>query len=277
MTIKPTAAAKKAATTPVLQISDATMAYGDKVLWTGLNLTVQPHEFIAVIGSNGSGKTSLLHAILGQEQLTAGQIRVNGKPVRRGNKNIGYIPQHRATDANTPMRARDLLRLGFDGHRWGLPFTGRRVTARVNHVLDCIDGHDLADKPVGTLSGGQLQRFRVGQAVIASPDLILADEPLSALDLQQQQAVANLIDEERREHEAAVLFVTHDVNPILGMVDRVLYLANGQFRIGTPDEVLRSEVLSELYGTQVDVLRNQGRIVVVGTHEHEHHPDEEWS
>ena len=262
---------------PVLQITDATMAYGEKVLWSGLNLEVQPHEFIAVIGSNGSGKTSLLHAILGQEQLTAGQIRVNGRPARRGNSHVGYIPQHRSTDASTPMRARDLLRLGFDGHKLGLPLPSRKVTARVNHVLDCIDGHDLADKAVGSLSGGQLQRFRVGQAVIGNPDLILADEPLSALDLHQQQAVANLIDEERKEHNAAVLFVTHDVNPILGMVDRVLYLANGHFRIGTPDEVLRSEVLSELYGTQVDVLRNQGRIVVVGTHDHEHHPDEEWS
>ena len=208
--------------------------------------------------------------------LASGTITINGKPVQRGSSDIGYIPQHRSTDSNTPMRARDLLRLGFDGHRWGLPLPSRKVTERVNHVLDCIDGHDLADQPIGNLSGGQLQRFRVGQAVIGSPDLILADEPLSALDLHQQQAVANLIDEERREHEAAVLFVTHDVNPILGMVDRVLYLANGRFRIGTPDEVLRSEVLSELYGTQVDVVRNQGRIVVVGLSDHEHHPDEEW-
>ena len=112
--------------------------------------------------------------------------------------------------------------------------------------------------------------------MIGKPALLLADEPLTALDLNQQQVVCELIDQERRANQMAVLFVTHDVNPILGMVDRVLYLANGQFRIGSPDEVLRSEVLSELYGTQVDVLRNQGRIVVVGTHDHEHHPDEEW-
>lgn len=262
---------------PVLEISDATLAYGDKVLWTNLNLEVLPHEFIAVIGSNGSGKTSLLKAILGQERLSGGRISINGKPVTRGSAQIGYIPQHRGTDANTPMRAKDLLRLGLDGHRWGIPVSTRKPRSRVNRVLDCIDGHELADEPIGNLSGGQLQRFRVGQAVISSPSLILADEPLSALDLQQQQAVANLIEQERREHEAAVLFVTHDVNPILGMVDRVLYLANGNFRIGTPDEVLRSEVLTELYGTPVDVLRNQGRIVVVGTQEHDHHPEEAWS
>jgi len=262
---------------PLLEVIDAEISFGQKTLWSGLNLRVNPEEFIAVIGANGSGKTSLLKAILGQEPLTRGEILLHGAPVLKGSSRVGYIPQHRATDSGTPMRARDLLRMGLDGHRFGFPLPNARIRRRVEHVLNCIDGHDLADKPVGTLSGGQLQRFRVGQAVISSPDLILADEPLSALDLQQQQAVANLLDEERREHRAAVLFVTHDVNPILGMVDRVLYLANGKFRIGTPDEVLRSEVLSELYGTQVDVLRNQGRIVVVGTHDHDHHPDEEWS
>lgn len=260
---------------PVLQITEATLAYGERTVWSGLSLTVQPQEFIAVIGSNGSGKTSLLRAVLGQENLSTGSIRINGLPAGHGNHHIGYIPQHRAMDA-PPMRARDLLRLGFDGHKFGLPLPSRASKARVEHVLDCIDGHDLADLPVAALSGGQLQRLRVGQAVIGEPDLILADEPLSALDLNQQQAVAALIDEERREHQAAVLFVTHDVNPILGMVDRVLYLANGKFRIGTPDEVLSSKVLSELYGTQVDVIRNQGRILVVGTQEHDHHEHEQW-
>ena len=262
--------------TPVLEITNATLAFGDKLLWSGLSLSVQPEEFIAVIGANGSGKTTLLKAILGEETLTAGSIRLAGAPVGRGSARIGYIPQHRASENGTPMRARDLLRLGLEGHRFGLPWPTRTAKAKMNHVLDCIDGHGLADQPVSNLSGGQLQRFRVGQAVIGNPDLILADEPLSALDLHQQASVAALLDEERREHHSAVLFVTHDVNPILTMVDRVLYLANGKFRIGTPDEVLRSDVLSELYGTPVDVVRNQGRIVVVGTQQHDHHPDEEW-
>ncbi len=263
-------------TNPVLEIRNATLRFGDTTLWSGLNLEVQPQEFIAVIGSNGSGKTSLLQAILGQTALTEGEILVGGEPIGAGSADIGYIPQHRSTDASTPLRARDLLRLGLDGHRFGLPLPNPKARARVQHILDCISGHEFANQPVGELSGGQLQRLRVGQAVIGNPDLLLADEPLSALDLQQQGAVANLIDAERREHEAAVLFVTHDVNPILSMVDRVLYLANGKFKIGSPDEVLRTEVLSELYDTQVDVVRNQGRILVVGTSDHHHHPNEEW-
>jgi zinc/manganese transport system ATP-binding protein len=261
---------------PLLEIKSATLAFDEKPLWQDLDLLVQPHEFIAVIGSNGSGKSSLLKAILGQQNLTAGNIRFKGKQVGHGNWHIGYIPQARNIDPSNTLRARDLVRLGLDGHRFGLPLPSKHARQAVAKTLEAIGATDLAKTPVSALSGGELQRMRVGQAVIGKPDLILADEPLSALDLHQQKVVSELIDEQRKANNAAVLFVTHDVNPILSMVDRVLYLANGQFRIGTPDEVLRSEVLSELYGTQVDVLRNQGRIVVVGTQDHDHHPDEEW-
>lgn len=261
---------------PVLSINHATLAYGDNTLWSDLSIDIAPGEFVAIIGTNGSGKTSLLRAILGQEHLASGAITIGGKPAGHGSRDIGYIPQHRGIDPSTPMRARDLLSLGLNGHKFGLPWGGRKEKARVKHILDCIEGHELANLPVGLLSGGQFQRFRVGQAVIAEPDLILADEPLSALDLTQQSIIADLIDQERKDHNAAVLFVTHDVNPVLHMVDRVLYLAGGKFKIGTPDEVLRSDVLSELYGSPIDVVRNQGRVVVVGTREHDHHPNEEW-
>lgn len=264
-------------TNSILAIKNASLAFGDRTLWSNLNLEIKPQEFVAVIGANGSGKTTLLKAILGQEKLSQGNVEFLGKTVKGGSTKIGYIPQHRSIDASTPLRARDLLRLGIEGHKFGLPFGSRATNKKINHILGCVDAFHLADKRVGELSGGELQRLRVGQAVIGEPELILADEPLSALDLAQQKVIADLIDQERRDHNAAVIFVTHDVNPILSMVDRVLYLANGQFRIGTPDEVLRSDVLSELYGTPVDVVRNQGRILVVGTQSHDHHEHEEWS
>lgn len=260
----------------VLSIKDATLEFGDRTLWSGLNLEVAAHEFIAVIGANGSGKTSLLRAILGQEKLTTGHIEINGKPAGHGNPKVGYIPQNRATDAAIPVRAKELLSLGIDGNRFGLSLPSVKKRRKIARTLEAVGATAFANSRIGQLSGGELQRIRVGQAVIGQPDLILADEPLSALDLAQQKTIADLLDSERREHNAAVLFVTHDVNPILEHVDRVLYLANGKFKIGTPDEVLRSEVLSELYGTAVDVVRNQGRIVVVGTQDHHHHPDEEW-
>ncbi len=218
----------------------------------------------------------LLKAILGQLALSAGSIELFGEPVRHGSRNVGYIPQHRQADSGVPLRAKDLLRMGLDGHRFGLPLPSPKTNKRIAEVLEMVGATDIANTPIGQLSGGQLQRIRVAQAVIDKPKLILADEPLSALDLKQQSVVAELINNQRQLSGAAVLFVTHDVNPVLDYIDRVLYLANGKFRIGTPDEVLRSDVLSKLYGRDVDVVRNQGRIAVLGSSNHDHHENEKW-
>ena len=265
-------------TSPILEISGATLKYGERQIWSDLNLEVAEGEFIAVIGANGSGKTALLRSILGLVKLDAGTIKLAGQEIRAGHPDIGYIPQHRAIEPDTPLLARDLLRFGIDGGKFGLPLPAPKAKQRVTAMLSSIEAEHLAGKPVGQLSGGEFQRLRVGQALINQPKLILADEPLSALDLHQQGAITDLIDQQRRVNNSSVLFVTHDVNPILNQVNRVLYLANGRFKIGTPDEVLRSEVLSDLYETPVDVLRNQGRIVVVGnSHDHDHFDGEVWS
>jgi zinc/manganese transport system ATP-binding protein len=248
----------------VLSLRCATLSFGDRLLWSGLDLEVKAGEFLAVLGANGTGKTSLLKAILGQQVLTSGAVEILGRPVRRGNRDIGYIPQQKLLDQGTPLRARDLVAFGIDGHRWGLPIPTPTLRRRVDAVLESVGATEYASAPVATLSGGEQQRIRVGQAIVGNPKLLLCDEPLLSLDLQHQRAVSELIDEKRRDLDTAVVFVTHDVNPILGMVDRVLYLAGGQFRVGTPDEVLRSEVLSSLYDTPVEVIRSRGRIIVVG-------------
>lgn len=260
----------------VLSLRDAALGFGDRTLWSGLDLDVHAGEFVAVLGPNGSGKTSLLKTILGQQSLDSGSIVLDGHAVRRGDRRIGYIPQQKLIPAGTPMRARDLVALGVNGHRWGLPIPNRADRAQVEQLIDSVGARRYADTPVGSLSGGEQQRLRVAQALAGDPALLLCDEPLLSLDLQHQRGVSELIDRRRREHASAVVFVTHDVNPVLGMVDRVLYLAGGRFRTGTPDEVLRSEVLTDLYGTPVDVIRSRGRIVVVGipdaeTHAHHDH------
>ncbi|NUU06402.1 ATP-binding cassette domain-containing protein [Leifsonia sp. C5G2] len=263
----------------VLRLREASLGFGDRTLWSGLDLDVHAGEFVAVLGPNGSGKTSLLRTILGQQRLDAGEISFEGHPVRRGDRRIGYIPQQKLIPAGTPMRARDLVALGVDGHRWGLPIPRRSDRAQVDRLIDAVGARRYANTPVGSLSGGEQQRLRVAQALAGDPALLLCDEPLLSLDLQHQRGVSELIDRRRREHDSAVVFVTHDVNPVLGMVDRVLYLAGGRFRAGTPDEVLRSDVLTDLYGTPVDVIRSRGRIVVVGipdaeTHDHHEHSRE---
>ncbi len=264
---------------PPLQISGAGLHRGDRELWSGLELTVQPGEFIAVLGPSGSGKTTLLRAILGLEPLSTGSIRALGEEVRgrRGNRRIGDVPQQRPLPPETALRGRDLVALGVDGHRFGLPFPRRGERKRVDSLIDAIGAQEFADEPVGLLSGGEQQRLRVGQALIDDPLLLLCDEPLTSLDLANQQAVVGLIDRHRRATGAAVLLVTHDINPVLAHVDRILYLAGGRFMLGRPDEVLDSRVLTDLYGAPVFVLRAGNRLVVVGApdaeeshHHHEH-------
>jgi zinc/manganese transport system ATP-binding protein len=268
---------------PVLALRDAGLSYGERELWRGLDLDVAPGEFVAVLGPNGAGKTSLLRTVLGQQALTSGTMSFLGKPVARGHRRIGYIPQQRLMESGTPMRTRDMIALGVTGHRWGIRRERPAERARIDELVAEVGATAFADAPVAELSGGEQQRARVGQAIAADPALLLCDEPLISLDLRHQREVTELIDRQRRQRDAAVLFVTHDVNPILDVVDRVLYIAGGRFRIGAPDEVLRADVLSDLYGTAVDVVRTMGRIVIVGAadpsgelgahdhHAHDHH------
>lgn len=256
---------------PAVQFRDAELAYGGRTLWSGLNLAVQPGEFLAVLGANGSGKTSLLRTILGVQPLTAGTVTVAGHKVRRGDAAIGYIPQQRRFDPLTPLRARDLVRQGLDGHRWGFARPGRVDWNRVLTALDTVEAGHLADVPVGVLSGGEQQRVRAAQALVAKRDLLLCDEPLLSLDLAGMTTVTGRIDRARRDDGTAVVFVTHEINPVLAHVDRVLYLAGGRFRVGSVDEVLTSATLSDLYGAPVEVLRVRDRILVVGAPEDPHH------
>lgn len=271
------AAAPSSTSGPVLRLRGAALAFGERTLWSGLDLDLHPGEFVTVLGSNGSGKSTLLKAVLGMQALSAGTVEVLGRPASRGDRRIGYVPQQRLIPAGTPMRGRDLVGLGVDGHRLGIRLPGRsQVHERVEAAIASVGAEGFAQRPVGQLSGGEQQRLRVAQALVSDPALLLCDEPLISLDLHHQQAVSRLVDRRRRDAGTPVLFVTHDINPVLEMTDRVLYFAGGQHRMGRAEEVLRSDVLSELYGTRVDVAEVAGRIVVLGTpHEHGAHHAEE--
>jgi zinc/manganese transport system ATP-binding protein len=267
---------------PAASWVDASLAFGPRRLWTGLSLAIAPGEFLAVLGTNGSGKTSLLRTALGLQSLTSGEVLIGGERVRRGSVAIGYVQQHRRTDPLTPMRARDVVRLGVDGHRWGIGWPRRSTRERVDEALAAVDASRYADVPMGRLSGGEQQRIRVAQALVTRPALLLCDEPLLSLDLQSQSALTALMERRRREHDMAVVFVTHEINPVLPYVDRVLYLAGGRFRVGSQDEVLTSATLSDLYQAPVDVIRIRDRVVIVGvpqpseaSHHAEAHDDED--
>ncbi|WP_443053732.1 metal ABC transporter ATP-binding protein [Streptomyces sp. NBC_00670] len=251
-------------TAPVIALRGAALSYGTRTVWRGLELDVRPGEFVAVLGPNGSGKTSLVKALLGREQLSAGTLTVLGRPPRAASRHVGYVPQQATLSTQAMLRARDLVRFGIDGHRFGPGLGKRAVRARVDEILREVGAASYADVPLGLLSGGERQRVRIGQALATDPRILLCDEPLLSLDLNHQRAVTELIDARRRCHDTAVVFVTHEINPVLTLVDRVLYLAPNGHRVGTPDAVLTSKSLSRLYGTRVDVVRVHGRVVVVG-------------
>ena len=260
--------------TPVVSLRGASLSFGGRTLWQGLDLDINPGEFFAVLGPNGSGKTTFLKVLLGLQELSAGTAVLDGRPVERGSRRIGYIPQQKSFDPDTPLRARDLVGLGVDGHRWGVRIGASTANRKIDELLDLVGAGDYAKVPVGQLSGGEQQRLRVAQALATDPKVLLCDEPLLSLDLQHQQAVSALINKQCHDRDSAVVFVTHEINPIMDYVDRVLYLAGGQFRVGTPAEVMTTEVLSDLYGSHVEVIEANGRLIVVGlpdatTHHHE--------
>jgi len=267
----------------VVTARDLALRFGERTLFERLCFELERGELLAVLGPNGAGKTSLLRILLGLLEPTAGTVRIDGRPPRERSGRIGYVPQQRVFERETALRGRDLVRLGLDGHRWGFGRLSPRQRDQLERALAQVGASAYADAPVGQLSGGEQQRLRVAQALVADPVLVLADEPLLSLDLAQQRAVVELLDVRRRTAGTPVVFVTHDVNPLLGSVDRVLYLAGsrlspegepapggGRWAVGTPDEVLTSQTLSRLYGTDVDVLRVRGRVVVVGTPEDQH-------
>ncbi len=246
-----------------VELRDATLHIGGRALWEGLSLEVPRAQFLAVLGPNGVGKTSLLRVLLGLTELSGGEVKVLGTPPARGSPLVGYVPQQRSFDPSLPLRGRGFVRLGVDGHRWGL-HRERDHRALAEAAIEAVGARAYADVPVGHLSGGEQQRLRIAQALVSDPALLLCDEPLLSLDLSSQRLVVDLLDARRRERGTAVVFVTHEINPVLEFVDRVLYLAPGSWAVGAPEEVLTTETLSRLYGTNVDVLRVRGRVVVVG-------------
>ena len=262
---------------PVVSVESLALRCGDRTLWDGLSFELERGELLAVLGPNGTGKTSLLRILLGLLEPSGGRVRIDGCPPREKCGGVGYVPQQRVFDRDLALRGRDLVRLGLDGHRWGFGRLALAERRRIDRALAAVGAVGYADSPVGRLSGGEQQRLRVAQALVSDPVLMLADEPLLSLDLAYQRAIVELLDARRRSAGTPVVFVTHDVNPVLRSVDRVLYLAPGSWAIGAPDEVLTTETLSRLYGTPVDVLRVRGRVVVVGTPDdtHVHHVHEE--
>jgi zinc/manganese transport system ATP-binding protein len=263
-----------------IAFDDASVALGGRGVLTGVSFAIAAGEFIGVLGPNGSGKTTLMRAVLGLVPPSRGRIHVLGQPARRGNPAIGYMPQFQDTIPGPRLSGRDFLASIVSGHRLGLPIPGKKGRAEIDRVLERVGGRELARRPLAALSGGERQRLLLAQALIGRPRLLLLDEPLVSLDPHHQQEVIKLVKSVQAELGITVLFSAHDLNPLLGVLDRVLYLGRGQAALGAVDEVVTGPVLSRLYGAVIDVVRLKDRIFVMsGGHyvepeEHRHYAAE---
>jgi zinc/manganese transport system ATP-binding protein len=220
-------------------------------------------EFVGLIGSNGAGKTTLLKVILGLQPVATGQVSIGGLPAGPGRKLVGYVPQKIQLDPDMPIRARDLVGLGLDGNKLGLPLPSRRKAMQVEQMLAAVDALRFAGQRVGNLSGGEQQRVMIAHALISQPRLLLLDEPLANLDIRSAQEIIALLAKISREQQVSVLISAHEMNPLLPVMDRLVYMAGGRAASGTTDEVVRTDVLSKLYGHHVDVVTVHGRVLVV--------------
>jgi zinc/manganese transport system ATP-binding protein len=256
-------------TAPAVDARGAAVTLGHRTVWQDLDLEIRAGEFVAVLGPNGVGKSTLVKAVLGLVPIAAGELTVLGRPPGEAKAEIGYLPQRRSFDPGLRVRGIDVVRLGLDGHRWGLPSPSgarrRAEQARLAELIGMVGATSYAGRPIGEVSGGEQQRLLIAQALAQRPQLLLLDEPLDSLDLQNQASVAALVARICRDEGVTVVMVAHDVNPIIGFLDRVVYLGPGGAVSGPPADVITSETLSRLYATPIEVLRTStGGLVVVG-------------
>jgi zinc/manganese transport system ATP-binding protein len=261
-----------------IEFRDVCLMLGGRVVLDRVNLDIASREFVGVLGPNGSGKTTLMRAVLGLVPPSRGAVRVLGQPATRGNPAVGYMPQVRGRVAEMRLSGWDFVAAVVNGHQLGLPIAGKAGRVEVDRVLDLVGSRGLARRPIAEISGGERQRLLLAQALIGRPRLLLLDEPLISLDPYHQREVVELAQSLQSELGIAVLFSAHELNPLLGALDRVLYLGNGRAALGTVDEVITGPVLSELYGSEIDVVRLRDRIFIMSgshdverdAHQHDH-------
>ncbi|MSO66846.1 MAG: ABC transporter ATP-binding protein [Pseudolabrys sp.] len=249
--------------TAVVELDHATIKIGTHTVLANVSFAIQTGEFIGVLGPNGAGKTTLMRSILGLLPPSAGTLRVFGRTPECGDRTIGYLPQLRTVLPDLRVRGLDFIGSSLNGERWGLPQLSRQDAGMIEQTLDAVGARELANRPLSDMSGGERQRLLLAQSLMGNPKLLLLDEPLISLDARHQEVAINVVKQVCRERKITVLFSAHELNQLLGAIDRVLYLGNGQAVLGTVEEVVTAPVLSKLYGTEIEVVRAGGHIFVM--------------
>ncbi|HEY4982505.1 MAG TPA: ABC transporter ATP-binding protein [Pseudolabrys sp.] len=267
--------------TAVVELDHATIRIGGRTVLADATFSINASEFIGVLGPNGAGKTTLMRAILGLLPPSAGTLRVFGRQPQRGDRAIGYLPQLRTVLPDLRVRGLDFIASSMHGERWGLPWHAHADRDMIDETLAAVDARELSQRPMCDMSGGERQRLLLAQSLIGSPKLLLLDEPLISLDARHQEVAIDVVRKVCRERGITVLFSAHELNQLLGTLDRVLYLGNRQAVLGHVDDVVTAPVLSRLYGTDINVVRADGHIFVMSRgldveradHMHDHDDD----
>jgi zinc/manganese transport system ATP-binding protein len=248
---------------PALSISDLSVSFGSDTILSGVNAEIRAGEFIGVFGPNGAGKTTLMRCLLGTLRPSSGSVTIFGRPPAKASREIGYMPQGNVGFESTALSARALVHAAWQGEKWGVPWSSRESRTEVDRVLRLTQAEDYADRPFSVLSGGEKQRIMLAQALLGQPKLLVLDEPLASLDPKNQALLIECIAEVKRAMNATILFVAHDMNPLLHVMDRVFYIAGGGALLGEIDRVVNSESLSALYKFPIDVIRAEHRVFIV--------------
>jgi ABC-type Mn2+/Zn2+ transport system ATPase subunit len=240
-----------------IHFDHVSLGYGKRPLLTDIDFRVPEGDFLGVVGPNGSGKTTILRALLGTLKPLAGEVHL------ASGLRFGYVPQRDQVDYGFPLKVVDVVMMGrYD--RIGL---GRRPGAadrEAAHVaLEHVGIRDLADRQLASLSGGQRQRALIARALVGRPNVLILDEPTNGMDLVSTTQILGLARELHERDRLTVIMVSHALNEVANYVDRIALVMNGAFRIGSVDEILSEKVLSDMYGIPVDVDSFDGHRVVL--------------
>lgn len=233
---------------PVLSVRDVTFGYNSEVVLDRVSLDIEPCDFLAVIGPNGGGKTTLLKVILGLLKPWSGEVIrrfPEGRPGR-----LGYVPQFSTFDKSFPLRVRDVVLMGTLSRRGLLSGYSAADRAAADTVLARLDLQSVALSHVAEVSGGQLQRVLIARALVAEPDILFLDEPTASIDAESREILATLLS--ALNERIPIVVVTHDVTAIAPMVKRIACINRRLFFHGGPE--LSQEVLEEVYGCPVEMV-----------------------
>jgi ABC-type Mn2+/Zn2+ transport system ATPase subunit len=258
-------------TNPIIRFSHATFGFPAVIALKDISLDISEGEFVGIIGPNGSGKTTLCRAVLGLMPPLAGSVQIFDcacEELRCHHRaRIGYLPQKGTVERNFPITVLEAVMMG----RYGALGLFRRPTKKDRELaleaLGNVGMLDHQDSALGQLSGGQQQRVFIARALAQQPQVLLLDEPTTGIDITTQHSVLDLIRRLHTDLKLPVLLVTHDINMIRPLVDRLVLLKTTLFAAGPPEQVLRPEILRQVYGKDL-VITEKDLVIVEDYHHH---------